>query len=191
MAHRRHMLTDGQGEALNESSVHPVAKWSQNDLDGLQGATHHAVPHADLTAPPHRLDHLRVEQLWQRHPARLGQGTYGLTPWRLHPVPIVGQQGRQILPKTIREKQRNTIRSQDLHHVVDHALGHRQRTVPDVEPKQQFTLGVHRHPEPLGRPLQALDRFGLADLAVLDRTEESKQLIQLHLPDPHVMQDVL
>jgi len=51
--------------------------------------------------------------------------------------------------------------------------------------------GVHRHPDPLGRPLQPLDRLGLTNRAVLERTEQRKHLIELHLLDPHVMQEVL
>jgi len=67
--------------------------------------------------------------------------------------------------------------------VVDHALRHRKGTVADVDGQQQLALGVHRHPDPLGRPLQALDGLGLADRAVLDRTEQRKHLIELHLVD--------
>ena len=60
----------------------------------------------------------------------------------------------------------------------------------DVDRQQHLALGVHRDPHPLGRPLQALDGLGRADLPVLDRTEQGKELIELHLPDPHVVQDV-
>src|SRR5262249_41582921 len=38
---------------------------------------------------------------------------------------------------------------------------------------------------------QALDGLSLTDLAVLDRAEERKHLIQLHWPDPQVVQKVL
>ena len=69
-------------------------------------------------------------------------------------------------------------------------MGHRQGAIADVDRQQQLALGVHRDPDPLGRTLQALDGLGLADLAVLDRAEQGKQLIELHLPDPHVVQDV-
>ena len=44
----------------------------QHVLDRLQRAEHDPVPHADQTAPPHGLDHLRIEELGQWHPARLG-----------------------------------------------------------------------------------------------------------------------
>jgi hypothetical protein len=45
-------------------------------------------------------------------------------------------------------------------------------------------------PYPVRRARQALDRLGVADLASLDRAEQGKELIQLHLCDPHVMQEV-
>ena len=101
------------------------------------------------------------------------------------------EQGRQILPKAIGEKQRGAVRGQDLRDVVDHALRHGQRAIPDVDRQQQLALGVHRDPDPLGRTLQALDGVGLADLAVFDGAEQRKEFIQLHLPDPQVMQEVL
>jgi hypothetical protein len=68
---------------------------------------------------------------------------------------------------------------------------HGERALPDVDRQQQFTLGVHRHPDPLGRPLQSLDGLSLADLAVLDRAEQGKEFIELHLPHPHVVEEVL
>src|SRR5215471_16007424 len=39
--------------------------------------------------------------------------------------------------------------------------------------------------------LQALDGFSLTDLTGLDRAEQGKEFIELHLSDPHVMQEVL
>jgi hypothetical protein len=58
---------------------------------------------------PHGLDDLRVEQLRQGHPARLGQGTCGLVPWRLHPLSIVRQQGREVLSEPVSQKQRRAV----------------------------------------------------------------------------------
>ena len=112
----------------------------------------------------------------------------GLAAGRLHPVPIVGQQGCQILPKTIREKQRGTVGGQELGDVVDKALGHRPGPIADVDRQQQLALGVHRDPHPLGRTLQALDGLRLVDLPVLHGTEESKQLIELDLVDVQVVE---
>jgi hypothetical protein len=74
--------------------------------------------------------------------------------------------------------------------VVDKALRHGQRAIPDVKREQEFALGVHGDPDPLGRTLQARDGFGRADFTVLGRAEQGKQFIELHLPDPHVVQDV-
>src|SRR5438128_7406100 len=87
--HRGDMLADAQVDALDEGGVNLPAAGRQHLLNRLQRTEHDSVLHADQTATPHGLDHLRVEQLWQWHPARLGQETCGLTPWRLHPVPIV------------------------------------------------------------------------------------------------------
>ena len=73
---------------------------------------------------------------------------------------------------------------------MDHTLRHRQGAMPDVNGQQQFTLGVHRDPDPLGHTLQPRDGLRLTDLAVLDRAEQGEEFVQLYLPDPHVVQDV-
>jgi hypothetical protein len=44
------------------------------------------VDHLDDAPPSCALDHLRIEQPWQWHPARFEPGTSVLTPGRLHPV---------------------------------------------------------------------------------------------------------
>src|SRR5262249_45204525 len=82
---RGNMLADAQVDALDEGGVDLPAAGRQPRLDRLQRAAHDPVLHADQTATPHGLDHLRREQLGQWHPARLWQGTCGLTPWRLPP----------------------------------------------------------------------------------------------------------
>ena len=102
----------------------------------------------------------------------------------------MGQQGRQILPEPIGEEQRGAVGGQHLHDLMDHALGHGQRALAHVDRQHQLALGVQGHPDPLGRPLQALDGLSLADLAVLDRAEQGKQLIELDLLDAYVVQDV-
>ena len=79
----------------------------------------------------------------------------------------------------------------DLRDVVDKALRHGQCAIPDVKREQEFALGVHGDPDPLRQTLQALDGVGLADLTVLDRAEQGKQLIELYLSDPYAMQEVL
>jgi hypothetical protein len=73
---------------------------------------------------------------------------------------------------------------------VDHVLGHREGAIPDVKREQEFALGVHRDPDPLGRTLQTLDGLGLVDLPVFDRAEQGKELIELDLPHAHIVQDV-
>jgi hypothetical protein len=70
-------------------------------------------------------------------------------------------------------------------------LGQREGAIADVDCEEQFALGVHRHPDPLGRTLQPRGRLGLTDCAVLDRAEQRKQLIELYLLEPHVTQEVL
>ena len=99
----------------------------------------------------------------------------------------MAQQGRHILPEPVGQKQWHAVGSQDLHDVVDKALGHGQGTMADVERQQQLALGVHGDPDPLGRTLQALDGVGLTDGPVLHGTEEGKHLIELDLPHPHVL----
>jgi len=74
---------------------------------------------------------------------------------------------------------------------VDHALRHREGAVTDVDGQQQFALGAHSDPDPLRRPLQALDRVGLADLPCLGRAEQGEEFIELHLPRSYVVQDML
>ena len=80
---------------------------------------------------------------------------------------------------------------QHLHALMDHAVRHGEHTIPDIDGQQQCTLGVHRDPAPRGRALQALNGFRLTDLPLLNRAEQSQQLIHLHLSDPHVMQEGL
>ena len=71
---RRHPLADVEVESFHKGGVDGPATRRQDLLDGQPGAEHHAVfdPH-DAPAPV-RLHHLRIEQLGQRHPPRLGQG---------------------------------------------------------------------------------------------------------------------
>jgi len=70
-------------------------------------------------------------------------------------------------------------------------LGHRERALPDVDRQQQFTLGVHGDPDPLRRTLQARDGLSRTDRTVFDCAEEGEEFVQLHLLDPHVVQDML
>ena len=101
------------------------------------------------------------------------------------------QHRRQILPKTIGEQQRDTVGGYDLRDVVAHALGHRQGALADIERQQHLALRGHRHPDPLGRPLQAFNGLGRADFAVLHRPEQGIEFIELPLGDAHVTQEIL
>jgi len=69
-------------------------------------------------------------------------------------------------------------------------LGQGQGAIADVNRQQQLALGVHSHPDPLGRTLQALDGLSRGNRAGLDRAEQGKEFVQLDLVDPHVVQDV-
>ena len=83
-----------------------------------------------------------------------------------------------------------TVRGQHLRHLVDHTLGHGARALPDVDRQQQLALRGHGAPDPLGHTLQPLDGLSLTDLAVLDRAEQGKELIELDLPHAYIVQDV-
>ena len=144
-----HMLTDAQVHALNEGGIDLPVVGGQDLLDRLQRPEHDAPTDPHQTPAPCGLDHLRVEPLRQRHPARLGPCTFGLTPRRLHPAPIVGQQRRQVLPKAISQKERRTVGRQHLRDVVDEALCHRQRAFADVDRHEQFGHRVDGHPHPV------------------------------------------
>jgi hypothetical protein len=82
------------------------------------------------------------------------------------------------------------MRMPHLRPLMDHALGHREGAVADVDGKQQLALGGHGHPDPRGRPLQVFDGFGRANFAGLDRAKQGKQFIGLDLCDAHVVQDI-
>src|SRR5215211_7273404 len=144
----------------------------------------------DPPPAPHGLDHLGIQELRQRHPAQLRRGTLGMAALGLDPLPIVGQQSRHVLAKAIGQKQWDTVGRQHLSDVVDNTLRHGEGAISDLDREEQLACGVQRHPETLGRPFQALDGLGRADLPVLHRAEEGEEFIHLHLLDPHVVQDV-
>jgi hypothetical protein len=148
---RRHMLANRSIGPLNEGGLDLPAGRGQHLINSGHGAEHHAVAHADHASPPILFDHLRIEQCGQRHPAGLGSGACGLAAWRLHPVAEMCQQCSPILFEPIGEKQRHTARCQHLRHLMDHALGHGQRPVPDVDRQQQFAHRINGCPDPMGR----------------------------------------
>src|SRR5713101_5139730 len=102
---RGHMLADGQVEALHERRVDLPAAGRQHLLDRLQRAEHDPVPHADQTPPAHGLDHLGVEQLWQRPPARLGVWSFVLAAWRLHPLAEMGEERCGVLREAVGQEE--------------------------------------------------------------------------------------
>src|SRR5262245_17180055 len=89
-SNRGHMLPDGEVEALHKRRLDLPAAGRQHLLDRLQRAKYDSTPYADQPPAPHGLDHLRIKQLGQWHPARLRSWTLGPLAWWVHPVPIVG-----------------------------------------------------------------------------------------------------
>src|SRR5262249_7765992 len=89
-----------------------------------------------------------------------------------------------------RKKQRPAAGSQDLYHLMHHALSHGQRAPAHVDRQKQFALWGHRHPPPVRRARQKLERLGLADLARLDCPEQGIEFIELHLCDAYVVQEI-
>src|SRR5262249_39777655 len=70
------MLAQVEIEALDEGGVDVPTTRREHLLDGLQGPEHDAVAHAHQAPTPYGLDHLRIQQPWQRHPARLWQRAF-------------------------------------------------------------------------------------------------------------------
>jgi hypothetical protein len=88
----RYRLAEAASDPLHKRGIDLTPQWAEHLLDRLDRAEHDAVLHVDEVPASHRLDHLRIEQLWPGHPAGLGRWTFVLTACWLHPVPIVGQQ---------------------------------------------------------------------------------------------------
>jgi hypothetical protein len=180
---RGDMLPDAAVDPLHKGGVDVPAVWRQDVVDGFEGAKHHVVRHVDETPAPHGLHHLRLEQVGQGHPARLGCWTLRLPARWLPPLLIVGEQGCRVRSKSIGQKERRTIGRQHLSDVVDEALRHRQGARADVDGHQQLGHGIDGHSDPVRRARQALDRLGLTALPILDGTEYGIQLIALLLLD--------
>ena len=110
------------------------------------------------------LDNLRVEQLWQGHPAGLGYGACGLPACWLHPLAEVGQQGRGIRFEAVRQEEWHTTRCEHLYHLMHHPLRYSQRAAADIDHHQELACGVHRRPHPGRCTLQTRDGFIVIDL---------------------------
>src|SRR5712691_3548682 len=115
-AERRHtppdrcdMLADTEVKAFNEGGVDLPAAGRQYLIDSLQRAEHHPVLHVHEAPPAYGLDHLRIEELGQWHPTRLRGWPGGLAALRLHPLPIVRQQRRDVRPKAVRQEEGYTV----------------------------------------------------------------------------------
>jgi hypothetical protein len=185
---RRPMLAHRQGDALNARCMALPAAGRSPLVDGLEGAQHDPMPHADQA--PHGLDPRRLEQRGQRPPARRGGRAGSLTVRELHPWPIVGAPGRQGRPDPIGEAPRGAVGGQPLHHLMDHTWGQGQRALAHVHRQPHLALGVHGPPDPLRRPLQTRERLGLTALAGLDRAAPGKACVPLPLSHPPVVPDV-
>src|SRR5262245_59744914 len=179
-------LADVEVESLNKGGVDLPTTHRQDLLDSRQRAEHHAVLDLDKAAAPVRLHDLRIEEPGQGHPARLWAWPLGLPTRRLYPLPIVGEQGRQILPEPISQKERRTVGGQHLRNVVDYALSHRQGARSAIDDQEQLALRIDGRPHPVPGTLQAFDGFLCADLAIFDAAQHGVQLVELQLVDVHV-----
>src|SRR5262249_51063039 len=150
-SHRRHRLTDGQVEALHEGRVDLPAMRGQHLLDRLQRAEDHAVRDVDQAPPAYCLDHLRIEQPRQRHPAGLEYRTFVLAAWWLRPLAEMGEERGGVLLEAVRQEEWYTAGRQHLHDLMHHALRHGKRAVADVDRQQQFRHGVDGRPDPVRR----------------------------------------
>jgi len=101
---RRHMLAKIQIEALDKAWVDLPPSLGQDRLDGLCRAEYDTVCDPDDVPAPVALDHLRLEQPGQRHPAWLGLGPFVMTALGLEPAAVVGNQRGEIFAKPIGEK---------------------------------------------------------------------------------------
>src|SRR5215510_4536196 len=78
---RSDMLADAEVDPLHKGRVDVPAMRSQHGIDRLQGAEHHAVLHPYQPPSAHGLDHLRIEQPGEWHPARFRRRARGLAAW--------------------------------------------------------------------------------------------------------------
>src|SRR6266568_1357043 len=74
---------------------------------------------------------------------------------------------------------------------MHHALRHGEGAIADVDRQHQLGHRVYRYPHPVRSTRQAFEGLGLADLTILDRTEQGIEFVQLHLRDAHVVEEIL
>src|SRR5215475_4590109 len=133
-----HMLADGEVHALDEGGIDLPATGRQSLVDRLQRAEHDPGPHVDQPATSHGLYHLRIEELWHRHPPGLRGRACGLAARWLYPLSETGQESRGVLLEAIRQEQRYKAWRQPLDHLMHDALGHGPAAFPDVKRQQEF-----------------------------------------------------
>ena len=73
---------------------------------------------------------------------------------------------------------------------MDETLRHGQGALPDVNRQDELPNGVHRHPDPVRRARQTLDRLGLGHLTVFDGTEQGEEFVHLHLLNVDIAQEM-
>jgi hypothetical protein len=185
-----HMLPDGKVDPLHKGCVDVPPQWGEDVIDSLQGAKHHAALHIAPAPAPYGLDHLRIEQLRQRHPTRFGGWPCGLAVWHLDPVAKMGHDGGEVFFIAITEKQWYAVRSQQDGHLVEDALRHGQGPLTEVDGQEEFTLGLHGDPDPMRGARQALDRLILADFALFESTEHGIEFVELHLAHMDVTEKI-
>src|SRR5882724_3398545 len=95
------MLADREVRPLNERGVDLPARGGQPPVDAGHGAEHHAVPRAHHPAAAIGLDHLGIEELGPRHPARFGHGTFGLLARGLHPLAEMRQESHRVVLEAV------------------------------------------------------------------------------------------
>lgn len=73
---------------------------------------------------------------------------------------------------------------------MDQTPSHDQDAIPDSDRHDELADRVHRHPDPLRRSRQTLDRLGLGDLTRFDGAEQGEQFSHLHRLDVEIVQEV-
>ena len=144
------MLADTEVEAFNARGVALPAAGRSHLLDGLEGAEHHAVAPLHQAPAAYGLDDLRLQERRQGHPAGLGGWPGGLAAGQGHPLPEVGEERGGVLLEAVGQAEGHTAGRQHLDDLVDHALRHGQRPVPDVNGPQQLGDRIDRRPHPMG-----------------------------------------
>jgi hypothetical protein len=100
----------------------------------------------------------------------------------------MGEERGGVLLEAVGQEEGHTAGRQHLDDLVDYALRHGQRPVPNVDGQQELGDRGHRRPHPVRRAGQAREGLGLTDCTVLDCTEQGEQLIELDLLDVDIRQ---